>query len=116
MTESTTQTDKISISIQVEISLSLISDLLVTALEGGSNYWIESIEVVNGDIYSPTDSLGSGGWNIIVNDVDEGSTSITFSHIKIATQRVANDFPSIFKNIITKSVWNSIFYNEIIIN
>ena len=67
--------EKIELTLTIPLSKNDISDIIVTALEGGINYWAKSARPENND-YSgadfASDVIGEGGTLIIVPDEDSG--------------------------------------------
>jgi len=57
--------------VQHPFTLGEIEDLLVTALEGGSNYWIESVDSNPGEGNVYDQAMASG---IVIKPIDDDST------------------------------------------
>lgn len=69
-----------------------ISDLLVACFEGGSNYWITSVEILGdekGEFAS--DHVGNGG-EVTINVFEDKPETLTRDKMRKGIQRAARDF------------------------
>lgn len=65
---------KFVINVPIEVTQQDVDDIMVTALEGGINYWCEGIEVVNNDYKGGeygSDVISRGGTLILSVEDDE---------------------------------------------
>lgn len=54
----------VTVTVKKNISLQRVQDMVCLALEGGSNYWIESVEVIYPEGHNPED-YASGGKHFV---------------------------------------------------
>lgn len=74
---------------------SLLSDLLVTAFEGGSNHWIDHVEILNDLETHPSNYLIS----VTPLDYDEPCRDINPATTADAWSRLRRDYPKIAARI-----------------
>ena len=103
----------IKITLEHEVSLQRIQDLLVGAFEGGSNYWIDRIntesvppvlefkmeEMEDETVYNIPVNKG-GALNIKVYDYEEPVQNLTLESISEGLKLMASKYPRHFKDFI----------------
>jgi|SRR6185437_7232135 len=100
-------------NITVEVSNETIASLFCSALEGGSNYWIASCELITSDVtprpgvvWWGSEEVFNGEWQakIIHYDPDNAENAktvyITDNRLLSGLQVMARDYPSQFANIL----------------
>ena len=80
---------------------SLLSDLLVTAFEGGSNHWIDSVEILTEGLDYADPETYPGNYLISVTplDYDEPCRDINPATTADAWSRLRRDYPKIAARI-----------------
>lgn len=95
----------------IEITDQMIHDLLVTAREGGSNYWMEGLDYtlpeqdvtpIDGTIYPFVDYPMSGGAVTITHDDDEKAT-LTRENIERGLVVMAEKYPRHMNDVIIEN-------------
>lgn len=69
-----------------------VGDVLVAAFEGGSNYWITSVEI-KGDMLGDfaSDHVGNGG-DVTINVLEDKPELLTRAKMRRGIKRAASDF------------------------
>ena len=105
--------NNITITTTVEISHSKVADLIITAVEGGSNYWCKAIKVgtqptstevnMNGSEGKPHriyDCIFNGGTLVFVpDDYDEPCLQLNLNTAQNALEILNKKFNDVFTNI-----------------
>ena len=110
-----------SVSVSVNIPTSTVCDLLVGAVEGGSNYWatfrvdpnfrkavtesdrVTYIEREGGEYYAHYD-IENPNYCLRVSDTEGGSTyNVTLESLTSGLNIMASRYPRHFKNVITEN-------------
>lgn len=95
----------------VEITDQKVADLLITAREGGSNYWIEGIKYIKpqheftpieGELYPFVDYPLNGGSVVITHDDTEQHT-LTRESIGVGLAVLAEQYPRHMNDIIIEN-------------
>ena len=108
-----------SVSVSVDVPTSTVRDLLVGAVEGGSNYWatfrldpnftksvtesdkVAYVEREGGEYYAHYD-IENSNYCLRVSDAEGGSTyNVTFDSFVNGLGVMANRYPRHFKDVIT---------------
>ena len=87
---------------EFEVTNQMVDDLLCTAFEGGSNYWCDKVTAVDwpeGAEWA-SDVLTRGGELIIYHEGLEESNTIGPDDIQPALQKMADDYPKHFTDLI----------------
>ena len=97
--------DKILVAAVHEITPSRVRDLLCTAFEGGSNYWIDSIVANNANTFNlsyfhEAPSVPEG---YVELRVESERLKLTHDKVKKGLQTMAKNHPRHFKNFIEEN-------------
>ena len=113
-----------NITVNVEVTNETIKELLIGALEGGSNYWAifraepdyvksvtrEDIETYNMEIsqyYYPEYSIEHPNFRLQVRDVeDEGTHLVTLKDLEESIRIICKKYPNHLKSIIEED-WDA---------
>jgi hypothetical protein len=91
----------ILVKVQVPITVERIKDLLCSAIEGGSNYWVGTLDRKGGITraqaeYRQDVPFVKGGWLELIEQDDEKTHRLDIKKIKSGMQVFATKFPRHF--------------------
>ncbi len=103
---------KHSFTTEVEIDPQMVADLMVTAIEGGSNYWVNSIVLKEAKTPNRTEpwyanpALYEDAFHIKVYEMDEEGQPTEEHYIgqhgmRVGLEKMANKAPGHFTNIVS---------------
>lgn len=90
------------ITVQIEITDQEIDDVLVTALEGGINYWADSADVKDDDYKGGewASEVVSRGGTLIIQEVDEEETvELTKDKMLAGIALFIEEFPEMYGSV-----------------
>ena len=110
-----------SVSVPVSISISTIRDLLIGAVEGGSNYWASfrkdpnfakfiaesgesPLSTLEGEEYAPQYDIDHSQYCLRICDEEDNTTyNVTLESLIQGLNVMANRYPRHFKDVITEN-------------
>lgn len=101
--------ETVKFSVDIEVKLQDIQDLLVCAFEGGSNYWYDQLEPFAESITEghPSDkfygNIMKHGFKLVDKENNRKAYDVTPAEFEIALKLMHDKYPSTFNDIKTEN-------------